>query len=44
MGKHFEKPIKNENTLLNIIICNFNEEIQSMKFLDNSSILWMDIL
>ena len=37
MGKHFEKPIKNENTLLNIIISNFNEEIQSMKFLDKKT-------
>ena len=34
MGKSFEKPIKKENTLLNIFICNFNMEIQRMNYLD----------
>jgi hypothetical protein len=28
--------IKKKNTFLNIIICNFNEEIQKMKFLENT--------
>ena len=28
------KPIEKNNTLLNIIICNFNEKIQEMKFLE----------
>ena len=34
MGKLFEKPIQKDNTLLNIFICNFNGEIQTMNFLD----------
>ena len=34
MGKYFSKPINNTNTLLNIFACNFNRQIQSMKFLD----------
>ena len=38
MGNFWEnkqiKPIKKNNTLLNIIICNFNGEIQKMKFLE----------
>ena len=31
------KPIKKENTLLNIYVCNFNNEIQDMKFLEINS-------
>ena len=34
MGNLFEKPIKKDNTLLNIFVCNFGEIIQQMKFLD----------
>ena len=34
MGNLFEKPIKKDNTLLNIFVCNFGEIIQRMKFLD----------
>ena len=34
MGKLFEKPIKKENRLLNIFICNLNMQIQRMKYLD----------
>ena len=30
------KPIKKENTLLNIYVCNFNNEIQDMKFLEKN--------
>ena len=34
MGKLLENPIQKDNTLLNIFICNFNGEIQTMNFLD----------
>ena len=35
MGNFWKnKPIEKNNTLLNIIICNFNEKIQEMKFLE----------
>ena len=30
------KPIKKENTLLNIIVCNFKNEIQDIKFLEKN--------
>ena len=33
MGNFFEKPIRNDNTLLNIFICGFNGQIQAMKYL-----------
>ena len=34
MGKLFEKPIRNDNTLLNIFVCGFNGQIRSMKYLN----------
>ena len=34
MGYLFEKPVQKDNTTLNIIICNSNEEIKKMKFLE----------
>lgn len=34
MGNFSKNPIDKQNTLLNIFVCNFNNEIQKMKFLD----------
>ena len=35
MGRNYSKPINKENTLLNVFICNFDQEIQ-MNFLDKN--------
>ena len=35
MGRNYSKPINKENTLLNVFVCNFDQEIQ-MNFLDKN--------